>query len=127
MAEDLGIADIAPYSKVFTTDGTGHVRRIVSCDTDRGLVRLRDEYNGQEYEVELADLWSDWRYEDLQFRKRVFLDYDDFVINCERRPAFETLLDAAKVHAATQDSGHDVLDDALRLFTNLHEFMWTSR
>jgi hypothetical protein len=127
MADDLGIAEVAPYSRVFITDGTGHVRRIVSCDTDRGLVRLRDEYNGQEYDVELADLWSDWRYDDLQYRKRAFLDYDDFVIDDERRPAFETLLDAAKAHAAAQDGGDEALDEAIRLFTNLHELPWTSR
>ena len=127
MADDLGIAEAAPYSKVFIADGTGHVRRIVSYDTDRGLVRLRDEYNGEEYDVELADLWSDWRYDDLQFRKRAFLDYDDFVIDDERRPAFETLLDAAKAHAAAQDGGDEALDEAIRLFTNLHELPWTSR
>ncbi len=127
MAVDLGIAEVAPYSKVFITDGTGHVRRIVSCDTDRGLVRLHDEYNGQEYEVELADLWSDWRYDDLQFRKRAFLDYDDFVIDDECRPAFETLLDAAKAHAAAQDGGDEALDETIRLFTNLHELPWMIR
>jgi hypothetical protein len=127
MADDLGIAEVAPYSKVFITDGTGHVRRIVSCDTDRGLVRLRDEYNGQEYDVELPDLWSDWRYDDLQFRKRAFLDYDDFVIDDERRPAFEILLNAAKAHAAAQDGGDEALDEAIRLFTNPHELPWNIR
>ena len=127
MADDLGIAEVAPYSKVFITDGTGTVRRIINCDIDRGLVRLRDEYDGQEYDVDLADLWSDRRYDDLQFCKRAFLDYDDFVIDDERRAAFETLLDAAKAHAAAQDGGDEALDEAIRLFTNLHELPWTSR
>ncbi|WP_251344566.1 hypothetical protein [Haloplanus halophilus] len=127
MADDLGVAAVAPTSKIFITDGTGVVRRIVSCDVDRGLVRLRDESNGQEYGVELADLWSDWRYDDLQFRKRVFLDYDDFVIDDERRAAFETLLDAAKAHAVAQDTSSEALVESIRLFTDLHELPWTSR
>ena len=127
MADDLGIAEVAPYSQVFITDGTGTVRRIVSCDINRGLVRLRDKYDGQEYDVDLSDLWSDWHYDDLQFRKRVFLDYDDYVIDDECCPAFETLLDAAKAHAAGQDAVDEVLDEVIRLFTDLHELPWTIR
>lgn len=127
MADDLGIAEVAPYSKVFIADGTGDIQRIIRCDTDRGVVRLRDEYDGREANVELADLWADWRYDDLQFRKRAFLDYDDFVITEERRAAFETLLEAAKAHAAAQTTSEEALDDAIRLFTDLQELPWSSR
>jgi hypothetical protein len=121
MADDLGIAEIPPWSKIFITDGTGLVRRLIGSDVERGTVRLRDEHNSQEYNVELADLWSDWRYDSLMFRRRAFLDYGEFVVDDERRPALKLIVEAARKHATAQNPPNEHLDGAIALFTGLLE------
>ncbi|MFB6202809.1 MAG: hypothetical protein ABEI98_12480 [Halorhabdus sp.] len=120
MTDDLGIADLEGRSSVFITDNTGVVRRVISTNLSTGSVRLRDEATGDEYTTELADLWTDWRWDDLIYVDRAFLHHNEFAVTEERRPHLEALVEYIQSErAASTDPLPNDVQTALEVMTDL--------
>jgi len=120
MADDLGIADLESRSSVFITGNTGVVRRVINTNLSKGSVCLRDEATGADYTTALADLWTDWRWDDLIFVDRAFLHHNEFVVTEERRPHLEALVEYIQSEtAASSDPLPDDIQTALEIITGL--------
>lgn len=109
MADDLGIADVEGRSSVFITDNTGVVRRVISTNLTKGSVCLLDEATGDEYTTALADLWTDWRWDDLTYVDRTFLHHNEFAVTEEHRPHLEALVEY--IQSETAASSDPLPDD----------------
>lgn len=120
MADDLGIADLGEVSRVFITDNTGIVRRVINTNLNEGTVRLRDETTGLEYATSLNDLWSKWRWDDLTYVDRVFLHHNEFAVTEEHRPHVETVVEYIQSEIdASEDTLPDDIQNGIKVIAGL--------
>lgn len=92
MVEDLAIAEFRPWAPVFICNNTGEPTQVVATDLEVGNARLRDPFGGEEWTVDIAELWADWRYDDLHYVERAFVHDHEVVVD---RIALATLADHA--------------------------------
>ncbi|QLG30089.1 hypothetical protein HUG10_21115 (plasmid) [Halorarum halophilum] len=81
MVEDLGLGDVSPANPTFVAGETGEVMEVTSIDIEVGKAYLRDSYDGRGFDEDIAELWGAWMWDDLMFRRRVFLRGDQVVVS----------------------------------------------